>query len=165
MSRFLKRNGQPLDGPTRAALIGAAATVLVAVITGLFGLAQAGYFGGREPAPVALPSPTALASPTAEEASAPLRPTVRVEGATAAPLDERTFFTIVSENAVRAEWSIGGFVDEPVVVEPLNPSHEIFVEPTNAERAGDSFTLVVIVYDEDGQAARAEHRFEVVDGG
>jgi hypothetical protein len=48
-------------------------------------------------------------------------------------------------------------------VDPLPASYEIEVEPTNAERIGDAFTLVVTVFDENGRSITAHHRFEVVE--
>jgi hypothetical protein len=89
-------------------------------------------------------------------------PAVSIDGPTTAPLGQQTYFTLLSENAVRAEWSIGGFTDGPVVVDPLPPSHEIFVEPTNAARVGNSFTIAVTVYSADGQTAQATRQFLVV---
>lgn len=109
--------------------------------------------------PASLQAAPALASPPAAANQAP---TVTIDGPTTAELNTTTFFTVLSSNAVRGVWSINGFTDEPVTVEPLGASHELFVEPTNATRDGDSFTLVFTVYDAAGNSASAQHRFEVV---
>jgi hypothetical protein len=90
-------------------------------------------------------------------------PQVTVEGPDAAKVGERAYFTIVSQGASRAEWSIGGFADGEIFkVDPLPPSHSIYIEPTNAGRAGESFTLAVTVYAEDGASALATKKFVVV---
>jgi hypothetical protein len=54
------------------------------------------------------------------------------------------------------------FTNEPIVIDPLPPSHEIFVKPTNPTRVGSSFTIVVTVYGADGQTAQATRQFLVV---
>ena len=127
------------------ALIGAAATVAVALITGYFGLLSSDR---RSPTP----APAAAAAPS-----------VTIDGPLTAPLGQRTFFTIVSQNAVRAEWSAGGFGDgRSIEVQPLPPSHQIWIEPTDSSRVGDSFTLVVTVFGADGQRATAQRQFQVV---
>lgn len=126
------------------ALIGAAATVAVALITGFFGLLSSDR-GAPAPAPAALAAPS-----------------VAIEGPLAAPLGEQTFFTIVSQNAVRAEWSAGGFGDgRSIEIQPLPPSHQIWIEPTDSTRIGDTFTLAVTVYGADGQSATAQRQFQV----
>jgi hypothetical protein len=89
-------------------------------------------------------------------------PSVVIEGPDAAPLGQKTYFTLTSQNAVRAEWSIGGFGDgKPFVVDPLRNSHQIYVEPTDATRIGDSFVIAVTVYAAGGQAAGATKRFVI----
>lgn len=126
------------------ALIGAAATVAVALITGFFGLLSSDR-GAPAPAP-----------------AAPAAPSVVIEGPLAAPLGEQTYFTIVSQNAVRAEWSAGGFGDgRSIEIQPLPPSHQIWIEPTDSSRIGDTFTLAVTVYGADGQSATAQRQFQV----
>lgn len=149
------------------AVIGATATLLTAIIAGIFGIIQIRAARTEPPAPVIVPTQTAIATaaPTDTPASSPTAAplALAIEGPTEAPLNELTFFTILSENAVRARWSIGGFADNQVFeIDPLPGSYEINVEPTNAERVGDTFTLVVTVYDEVGRSLVASHRFEVV---
>lgn len=107
--------------------------------------------------PTAPPGPATGGSPRKTEA-----PTVTIEGPASAPLGKSTFFTVLTRNAVRGVWSIGGFQNEPVVVSPLGPSHQVFVEPTQAGRVGDEFTLVFTAYNADGEAATATKRFRVV---
>ncbi len=92
----------------------------------------------------------------------PSLPTLEIDGPDVAPLGQKTYFTLTSQNATRAEWSIGGFGDdEPFVVDPLSSSHQIYVEPTDASRVGDSFVIAVTVYDASGQSAGATKRFVV----
>lgn len=141
-------HGKPSGGPSKEiwiALIGAAATVAVALITGFFGLLSSDRGAPATPAPAALPAPS-----------------VTIEGPLAAPLGQRTYFTIVSQNAVRAEWSAGGFGDgRSIEVQPLPPSHQIWIEPTDSARIGDTFTLAVTVYSADGQATTAQRQFQI----
>ena len=128
-----------------AALIAAGATLLTALIAGVFGLLQLRAANG----PAVAPAPATTL-------------TVEIDGPAEAPLNQITAFTIISENAVRAEWAIAGFGNDDI--NPFHLSEQVEVEPTNAERVGESFTLVVTVYDADGRQAAAQHRFEVVAG-
>jgi hypothetical protein len=152
----------------KVALIGAAATVMVAVVSGVFALLQSTL---NRPAPssptiIVTAVATAVAPTAAPPTAAPLTaaPSVEIVGPTEAVVGDVTYFTIVSEDAERAEWSIGGFANnETFEVDPLPPSHQIFIEPTNAGRAGDMFTLVVTVYGKTGEKATARHEFAIVD--
>jgi hypothetical protein len=119
----------------------------------------------QEPAMQAPASPTVTlpsATATLPNQIAAL-PTVAIEGPAIAPLGEKTYFTIVSKNAVRAEWTAGGFQEnEVILVEPLSPLHEIYVEPLDATLVGDSFTILVTVFDTEGQSAVARKQFQIV---
>jgi hypothetical protein len=101
-------------------------------------------------------TPPPVAAPSAEP------PTVTIEGPPSIRLGKTTYFTVLTRSAVRGVWSIGGFQNEPVEVSPLGPSHQIYVEPTQAERVGDEFTLVFTAYNAQGVAATATKRFRVV---
>ena len=127
-----------------AALIAAGATLLTAIIAGVFGLLQLRAANGP-----------ALAPATAPTAGL----TIEIDGPAEAPLNEITAFTIISENAARAEWAIAGFGNDDI--NPFHLSEQVEVEPTNAERVGDSFTLVVTVYDAAGNRANARHQFKI----
>ncbi len=128
------------------ATIGATATLLTALIAGMFGLIQV-----RE-------SPSTPQLPTAT--IAPLL-AVEIEGSTEAPLNEETYFTILSDGAVRAEWSIPDFGSDDI--NPFRQVDQIFVRPVDDDRVGDSFTLAVTVYDAAGNRATARHRFQIVE--
>jgi len=84
---------------------------------------------------------------------------VEIDGPAEAPLGEQTYFTLISENAVRAEWAIAGFGRDEI--NPFRQADQIYVEPTDEEQVGESFTLLVTVYDADDNQASARHRFEV----
>lgn len=100
--------------------------------------------------------------PDKDEVSAPSdEVAVSIEGPETAPLGMKTYYTIISRNAVRGEWGIGGFRNEPVVVEPLGPSHQIFVEPTDAARVGHVFTVAFTAIGAHGRQARATRQFVV----
>jgi hypothetical protein len=90
------------------------------------------------------------------------KPKVEIEGPPSAPLGKTTYFRIITENVVRVKWSIGGFQNEPVVVEPVGPVHEIYVEPTDKARVKHQFQIVVDAYSSDGSSARATRTFMVV---
>lgn len=128
------------------ALIGAAATLLTALIAGIFGLIQ---FQASRATP---PPPTATATPQLA---------VEIEGPAEAPLNEETYFTILSDEAVRVEWSIPDFGSDDI--NPFRQVDQIFVRPVDGERVGDSFTLAVTVYDAAGHRATARHRFQIVE--
>ncbi|MEZ4515359.1 MAG: hypothetical protein R3C44_00470 [Chloroflexota bacterium] len=127
------------------ALIGAAATILAAVLAGVFGLI------GRSSPPASTPQPPAAG------------PSISIDGPVVAPLNQLTYFTLVSADAERAAWSIGGFNNnETVEIDPLSPSYQIQIEPNDESRVGDTFTLVVTVYDRTGASATATHTFQIV---
>ena len=140
MRKLLQNEQGHWNAQIIAALIAAAATLLTAIIAGVFGLLQlrAANTSANDPAP-------ALA--------------VEIEGLAEAPLGEQTYFTILSENAVRAEWTIAGFGRDEI--NPFRQTDQIFVQPTDAEQVGESFTLLVTVYDAGGNPASTRHRFTV----
>jgi hypothetical protein len=88
-------------------------------------------------------------------------PSIEIEGPPRAVLGRTTYYTVYSQNAVRGVWSIGGFQNDPVEVNPLGPSHQIFVEPTDATRIGDNFAIVFTAYDTHGRTVTAKKRFMV----
>ena len=88
-------------------------------------------------------------------------PSVIIEGPPSIPFGQTTYFTILTENAVRGVWSIGGFTDEPVDVDPLGASHQIYVEPTEKSRIDDKFTIIFTAYSSSGKEARAKKTFLV----
>ena len=126
------------------AAIGATATLLTALIAGIFGLIQLQASRAQTP-----PTPTVNAF------------TVEIDGPTEAPLNEETWFTIISEDAERVEWTIAGFGSDEI--DPFERSDQIFVEPVDAGRVGEQFTLVVIAYN-DGNRATARHEFRIAEG-
>ncbi len=141
-SIFRNANGE-LNVQVVVALIGASATLLTALIAGTFGLIQL-----RANRPQPLPTVT----------PAPLL-TVEIDGPTEAPLNEDTYFTILSDSAVRAEWTIPNFGSDDI--NPFRQADQIFVHPVDADRIGDSFTLAVTVYDAAGNRATAHHEFRI----
>src|SRR5690242_7810780 len=111
----------------------------VAALIGALLLGGAWYSIGdayRQEHPPAAPAGIAPNSAARESSSAPTAaPTVAIEGPASAHLGKTTYFTILSQNAVRATWSIGGFQDNRIFsVEPLGPSYQIYVEPTDLAR-------------------------------
>ncbi len=124
-----------------AALIAAGATLLTALIAGVFGLIQLRAANAPADAPPALP----LA--------------VEIEGPAEAPLGQETYFTIISENAIRVEWAVAGFGRDEI--NPFRQTDQIFVQPTDAEQVGESFTLLVTVYDADDNQASTRHSFAI----
>lgn len=141
MRKLLQNDQGHWNAQIIAALIAAGATLLTALIAGVFGLLQLRAANAPAAAP---PAPTLA---------------VEIEGPDDAPLGEQTFFTIISENAVRAEWTIAGFARDEI--NPFRQADQIYVQPTDATQVGESFTLLVTVYDADGHQATARHRFEI----
>ncbi|MBP6016321.1 MAG: hypothetical protein KA586_06340 [Candidatus Promineofilum sp.] len=142
MKNYFRNADGEINIPIVVALIGASATLLTALIAGVFGLIQ--FQASR------------AESPTPPAASL----TVEIDGPAEVPLNTQKGFTIISENAVRAEWTITGFGQDEI--NPFRQSDEVWVEPTDAGRVGDSFTLVVTVYDTAGNKSSARHQFTVV---
>lgn len=137
-------------------------TVVVALL-GLIGTIIAGLLASPLlPVLIARPTPAAPTAVVASPVSALTAPAVEITGPDTAPLGQKTYFTILSRNALRAEWSVGGFgQNQALVVDPLGPSHQIFVEPTDATRVGERFVIAVTVYAADGQTATAAWPFVV----
>lgn len=173
-----KENNEKTGNQTKIAVISAVTTLLAAVITGIFGLLQLNMAKRSEPTPLPLIEPLQV-SATATVATLPVlsatstssptpdssQPTVELDGPATIPLGKKSYFTILSTNALRAEWSVGGFANNKTfVVEPLAASHQIFIEPTDATRVGDSFTLIVTVFGKDGANASVNHQVQVVAG-
>ncbi|MGB3787969.1 MAG: TIR domain-containing protein [Phormidesmis sp.] len=86
---------------------------------------------------------------------------ISIEGADSVLLGKTAYYTVISQNAVRGVWSIGGFQNEPIDVDPLDPSHQIFIEPTDATRVGETFTIAFTAYDASGKSEIAIKRFTV----
>ena len=149
MRRLMRNEEGEVNIQVVVALIGAMATLAAALIAGIFGLIQ--MRSNTAAAPTAPARPTA--APTAMEFY------VEIEGPPAAPLEERTYFTIISPDAVRVEWTIPDFGRDDI--NPFRQADQIFVEPVDAGRVGDMFTLLVTAYDSAGNEATARHDFEI----
>lgn len=146
MKNMFRNSDGEVNSQVVVAFIGASATLLTAIIAGIFGLIQL-QASRAQPAP---PTQT------------PLPPlAVEIEGPAEAPLNQETYFTIISDSAVRAEWSIPDFGSDDI--NPFRQVDQIFVSPADAGRVGDSFTLAVTVYDANGNRATARHRFQIVE--
>lgn len=131
------------------AIIGALATLSAALIAGVFGLIQ--MRSNTTAAPTAPAMPTS--APTETEFY------VEIDGPPIAPLAARTYFTIISPEAVRVEWTIPDFGRDDI--NPFRQADQIFVEPADDGRVGDTFTLLVTAYDDAGNTATARHEFEI----
>lgn len=147
MRKSIRNETGEINTQVVIALIGATATLLTAVIAGIFGLIQV---RANSAPPTAIPVPTVV----------PLA--VTIDGPADVPLNELTYFTLISENANRVEWAIAGFGRDEI--DPFDQSEQIFVEPTNLDLVGEFFTLVVTAEDAGGRSAHARHRFQIVGG-
>lgn len=145
MKNFFRNADGEVNTQVVVAFIGASAMMMTAIIAGMFGLIQL-QASRAEP-----PPPTATSAPQLS---------VEIEGPTEAPLNQETYFTILSDNAVRAEWTITDFGSDDI--NPFRQVDQLFVEPVDAGRVGESFTLAVTVYDAAGNRATARHRFQIV---
>lgn len=122
------------------ALIGAAATLLTALIAGAFGLIQ-------------------LQASRAEPTAVPLA--VEINGPAEVPLFTQRNFEIISDTAVRVEWTISGFGEDDI--NPFRDVDTVWIEPTDPGRVGESFTLIVTAFDSANNSSTARHRFQVVE--
>lgn len=150
MKNFFRDAEGELNVQVVVAIIGATATLSAALLAGIFGLIQ--MRANAAASPPATTAPTA--APTETEFY------VEIDGPPTAPLEERTYFTIISPNAVRVEWTIPDFGRDDI--NPFRQADQIFVEPADAGRLGDTFTLLVTAYDAAGNTATARHEFEIV---
>ncbi len=145
MRKLLQNDQGQWNGQIIAALIAAGATLLTALIAGVFGLLQ--LRAANAPAP---------------QATAPALG-VEIDGPAEAPLNQQTYFTIISEDAVRAEWTIAGFGRDEI--NPFRQADQVYVEPVDQGQVGQSFTLLVTVYDAAGNRASARHTFAIAPAG
>lgn len=152
MKNIFRNSDGEVNAQVVVALIGATATLATALIAGIFGLIQLRAGSAPPPAPATQPAPTAVVAPQLE---------VEIEGPDEAPLNQQTYFTIISNRAVRAEWTITNFGSGDV--DPFEQASQVYVEPKDSSRLGESFTMVVTVYDGDGNEASARHNFTLVE--
>ncbi len=152
MKNFFRNADGEVNTQVVVAMIGATATLSAALLAGIFGLLQLRASSAPPPSPTSIPAPT---TPPAAIL------TVEVDGTAEAPLNEETYFTIISDDAVRVEWSIASFGEDEI--DPFRRTDQVFVEPVDESRVGESFTLVVTAFDADGNRATARHRFQIVD--
>lgn len=145
MRNIFRNPDGEINTQVTVAIIGASATLLTALIAGVFGLIQ------LQASRIVPPTPTVTPVP---------RLAVEIEGPSEAPLNQETYFTILSDDAVRAEWAITDFGSDDI--NPFRQVDQIFVEPIDESRVGESFTLAVTVYDIAGNRATARHRFRIV---
>jgi hypothetical protein len=125
------------------AIIGAGTTILAAMIAGV----------------PALLSNRAVPLPESTMAPDPIEFSVDIDGPVAAPLGQPTYFIITSEQASRVEWAIAGFSTDEI--NPFRQTEQIFVSPSDPNRIGEWFTLVVTAFNPDGETAGARHRFQI----
>lgn len=104
-----------------------------------------------------------VTSPPAGLQTPALNLSIEIVGPDTAPVGKRTYYTLLSQNASRAEWSIGGFSsNETFVIDPLSPSQQIYVQPSDVERIGDVFIISVTAYNDTGESVTATKQFTVV---
>jgi len=184
MSAFLRRNSDgSLDTQVVVAIIGGVATVLAAVIAGVLGLLPFGSDDGEAVAGVTTPTSNQSSAGRAPAGSTPTDPApageaptepntadaarsavaVEIDGPSAAPLGTRTYFTIISPSARSVTWAIGGFGSG--TFDDFAQTDQVYVEPTDPERVGDEFVLVVTGYDAAGSEATTRHTFVVTAAG
>lgn len=141
--KFLTDPEGKINTQVLVAVIAAAATLGTAIIAGVFGLIQIRAANA--------PLPTATVPPLA----------VEIEGPSAVALNEEERFEIYSTDAIRAEWTILDFGQGDI--NPFRQADYVWVEPTNQDSIGETYVLVVTVYDAFGNQATARHDFEVVE--
>jgi len=116
-----------------------------------------------EPSSTTTASTTTTSSPTTTStAIAADQPTVQVDCPTEIALGVKIFCSIVTTNAVSGEWHLPAFLAAPEPLEVVPGDYEIFIEPTNADAVGRTFTITATAEGADGTTARASHSFTVV---
>lgn len=167
MSRMWRDADGNVSTTVVVALIGGLATVLAAVVGGVFALMQVNAVQRDDhEAPAAAVEPASPPTTASAEPASPSPsgvPAVEVSGPDVAPLGTRTYFTIVAPDATRVEWAIAGFGDGELA--DFDVSDQVFVEPTDPERVGDEFVLVVTAYDAAERAGTVRHTFVVAAAG
>jgi hypothetical protein len=141
--KYLRDHDGRINSQVLVAVIAAVATLGTAIIAGVFGLIQLRVANA--------PLPTATVPTLA----------VDIEGPTVVPLNQEERFEIYSASAIRAEWTILDFGQGEI--NPFRQADYVWVEPTNENSIGETYTLIVAAYDAFGNQATARHDFEVVE--
>jgi hypothetical protein len=89
---------------------------------------------------------------------------VEIEGPERVPLNKRTYFRFANgPQVITLTWSVDGFpFSQDNVIGNVGPRHEVWIEPTDAGRVGEVFTVAAVVNDAQGRSARVTRRFTLV---
>ncbi len=66
---------------------------------------------------------------------------------------------INTSGVVSGEWKLPGFLSEPLPIQTINGTNEIFLEPTNGEAAGRRYTITATATTADGEEITAQRTF------
>ncbi len=154
-------DGKPQpSAPASRQLSPGAWSVIVAII-GLIGTVITVL--ASRPAPVAKTDESQTRI-TPAVVTAPSGLTLSIEGPDKVPLGKKTYFHIATTAVgARLTWTIDGYgFDKDNVVDNVAPRHEIWVEPTDATRLGETFTIQATVSDNAGQSETATRKFVLI---
>ncbi len=101
-------------------------------------------------------------TPSTTSAAGVNQPTVEVDCPSEIALNTNIVCSIFTTNAISGEWHLPAFLTAPEPIEIVPGEYEIFIEPTNPDAIGRTFTVSATVEDADGQTARTNHSFTVV---
>ncbi|MGF1597537.1 MAG: protein kinase [Acidimicrobiales bacterium] len=88
--------------------------------------------------------------------------TLTIDCPTVIEVGERIMCPITSSGATSGEWNIPGFLSAPESLDVADGSYEVFIEPTNTDNVGDSFTITATVTGSDGVEVTTSREFKVV---
>ncbi len=96
---------------------------------------------------------------TASGSLARTQPSVSIDCPTEVELGATLLCNITTANVVAGEWSLPGFLSEPLPIQTINGVNEIFLEPTNGEAAGRRYTITATATAGDGTEVEAKRTF------
>ncbi len=123
-------------GPRWEWMVGPLVGIVVVAVT-VIGITRAGSGGSADVPSIAIDCPTSVA------------------------IDERLTCTIATDNVVSGSWDLPGFLAGPLQLDTVNDDNPIYVEPTNPDVAGQTFTITATAVTDDGRSVTARHSFEV----
>ncbi len=116
-------------------------------------------------APPATPAPTtappATPPPTPPPTTAAPAPTVSISCPGSIALNANITCSIISANATSGSWRLPGFFGGSLGLSTVPGTNAIFINPTNANVVGQTFTISATVQNAAGQSASASASFTV----
>lgn len=86
-------------------------------------------------------------------------PSVSIDCPIEVELGATLLCNINTSGVVSGEWKLPGFLSEPLPIQTINGTNEIFLEPTNGEAAGRRYTITATATTADGEEISAQRTF------